>query len=126
MNEGKYSTTPLTVIITQDLWNTHDRVRGVSPKDSKYLEDQSLKLQTGIDIELGTHTEELILDSEILGKCGVLLFQLVTEIEAFHLHFVTTTYGDAISGSRKYEFYLVVLNMVRVIWRELRKVRFQA
>ena len=66
-----------------------------------------------------------LLASEIIIKCGVFWSQPAAEIEVFHLHLITTTYRDAISGSGKSECWLVVLTMVRVICRELRKVRVQ-
>ena len=37
------------------------------------------------------HTEAIILESELLSKCGVLWDQMEVEAEAFHLHLVTTT-----------------------------------
>ena len=38
---------------------------------------------------------------DILENCGVLWLQLAAEIEAFHIHLITTTYGDAVSGIGK-------------------------
>ena len=36
--------------------------------------------------------EASLLDSEILGRCGLFWSQLSVEIEEFHLHLVTTTW----------------------------------
>ena len=70
--------------------------------------------------------EARLLVSEILGKFSILWSHLAAYIKDFHLHLVTTIYGDAISGSSKSECWMVVLTMVRVIWRYLRKVRFKS
>ena len=59
--------------------------------------------------ELGVHTEARILASEILEKCGVFWLQLAAKIEAFHIHLINTTNGEAVSGRGKYELWLVVL-----------------
>ena len=72
-------------------------------------------MQDSIGRELGRKMEARILASEIMGKCGLLWSQLVAEIEEFHLHIVTTIYGDAVSGSRKYECWMMVLTVLRVI-----------
>ena len=45
--------------------------------------------------------EERLLASGILSKCTVFSSKLVAENEAFHIHLVTTTYGDAVSGRGK-------------------------
>ena len=44
-------------------------------------------------------------------------------MEAFHLHLVTTTHGEAVYSTVRAELLTVILTMMRVIWRELRKVR---
>ena len=67
-----------------------------------------------------------LLASEIIIKCGVFWSQPAAEIEVFHLHLITTTYRDAISGSGKSECWLVVLTMVRIICIELIKVRVKS
>ena len=69
--EGKESKTPLTTIINPELWNYHDGVSGMYPRASKYLGDQRIKLQAGINRELGVYMEAKLLDIELLGKCGV-------------------------------------------------------
>ena len=76
-------TTTLTATLTPELWNSHDGVRGVYPRSSKSLQYQILKINAGINTELGIHMEERLLASEFMGKCGVLWSQLSTEIEAF-------------------------------------------
>ena len=38
--------------------------------------------------------EAWLLEIELLGKCGMFWYQLVTEIEAFQLHLVTIPYGE--------------------------------
>ena len=43
--------------------------------------------------------ENLILASDMLGKCGVLCYQLESDIEAFHLYLFITTYGYNVYGS---------------------------
>ena len=53
--EGKDSATPLTDIHTPELWNAHDGVRGVYPRASNSLKDQILKLNAGLNRELGRH-----------------------------------------------------------------------
>ena len=75
-------------------WNAHDRLRGVHPKVSKYLQDKILKLNGGIHQELGRHMEARLLESELPGKFGVFWSQLAAEIEAFQLHLVIPTYGE--------------------------------
>ena len=67
-----------------------------------------------------------MLASDMLGKCGVLWYQLAAEIEAFQLHLVPTTYGEGAASADKAECWTVVLTMVFVIWRELSKVRVDA
>ena len=52
-----------------------------------------------INIDLVGHMEIHISASDLLGKCGLFWSQLSSEIEDFHLNVVTTTYGDAVSGS---------------------------
>ena len=39
--------------------------------ESKYLQYQGLKLQTGINRELASNTEERLIESNMLGECGV-------------------------------------------------------
>ena len=72
LGNGKESKTPLTDIRTPELWNFRGGVRGVYPRASKSLHDQRLKLNAGINIELGLHMEAQLMKSELLGKCGVL------------------------------------------------------
>ena len=66
-----------------------------------------------------------LLTSKFLGKCVVSWYQLTAEIEAFQLHLVTTTYGEAAGTVGKSECCTVVLMMVRVVWRDIRKVRVE-
>ena len=66
--------------------------------------------------------EVRLLDSELLGKCGILWSNVELEIEAFHLHLVATTYGDAASGSSRTELWLAKITMVRVIWIDILKI----
>ena len=47
--------------------------------------------------------ETRLLASEFLGKCGVLWYEIVADIEAFQLHLVTTTYGEGAGASGKAE-----------------------
>ena len=68
------------------------------------------------------HMEAQILASKFLGKCGVYWSQFADEIEFFHIHLVTTTYGSSLYSSGKAECWAVVLTMVRGIWMDLRKV----
>ena len=70
--------------------------------------------------------ETKFLSCELLGKRGVLWSRLAADIEAIQMHLVTTTCreGDMAAGIE--ECCTVVLTMVRVIWRELRKVRVEA
>ena len=69
--------------------------------------------------------EARLLASEFLGKC-VLWSQLVAEIKEFQLHLVTTTYGEGAGSEGKVECWTLVLTIVRVVWRELPKVRVEA
>ena len=69
------------------------------------------------------HTEVRLLESNILIKCGVFWDQMASEEEASHLHLFTTTYGESVLSSGRAECWSVVLTMMRVLWRELRKVR---
>ena len=71
LGEGKELTTPLTAIHTPKIWNAHDGVRGVYPRASNCLQDQILNLNSGINRYLGRHMEARLLESELLGKCGV-------------------------------------------------------
>ena len=70
--------------------------------------------------------ETRLLASEFLGKCGVLWYEIVADIEAFQLHLVTTTYGEGAGASEKAECWTVVIKIVQVIWREIRKVSIEA
>ena len=45
---------------------------------------------------------------------------MAAEVEYFHPHLVTTTYGEIAYPAGKAECCTVVLTMIRVIWRELR------
>ena len=65
--------------------------------------------------------EARIIASEMLGKCGVFLYQLTAEIEAFYLHLFATTYVERSSSAGKEYCWTVVLTMSRVIWREMKK-----
>ena len=51
---------------------------------------------------------------------------LAAEIEAFQMHLVNTTHGEGVVAAGTTEFWNVVLTMVRVIWRDLGKVRVEA
>ena len=73
-------TTPFAAIPTPDLWNAHDWVRGLYPRVSKYLQDQRLDLNTGINRELVRHMALRILASELLGKYSVFWSQLAAKI----------------------------------------------
>ena len=75
---GKELNTPLTVIRMPDIWNSHDGVREVYLRASKYLQDQILKLDVFINRELRHHIEAWLLASEFLGKCGVFSSQIAT------------------------------------------------
>ena len=70
--------------------------------------------------------EARLLASELLGKFGVFWYQLDAEIEAFQLHSVTMTYGAGAVATGKSECRTVVLTMIRVIWRDISKVRVEA
>ena len=61
-----------------------------------------------------------------MSKCGVFWDKRTTEVEAFHIHLVTTTYGEALSSAGRAECWTVVLTVMRVIWREFRKVRVES
>ena len=50
-------------------------------------------------------------------------YHLTDNIEAFHLHLITTTYGDIVLVSVSMKCWRMVLNMVQVILRELWTVR---
>ena len=113
--EGKELITPLTDIRTPKLWNSHDGVRGVYPRASKSLQYKRLKLNAGINRELGRHMEERLLASEFLVKCGVFWSQLASTIEAFQIHLVTTTYGEGVGAEGKAECWTSVLTMICVI-----------
>ena len=67
-----------------------------------------------------------LLFSDILGNCEVFWSQLPSDIEFFYIHLVSTTYGDAVSGSRRSYLRMVLIMMVRVIFRESRKFKFKA
>ena len=75
----------------------HNGVRGVYPRSSKYLHDQIIKIQAGINQEFQMHTEARLLDRELLSKYGVFWAQMDIGVEAFHINLVTTTYGEAVS-----------------------------
>ena len=71
------------------------------------------------------HTEERLLAIKLLSKCGVFWDQMEAEVEAFHLNLVTTTYREVVSSAGGEECWTVALKAMRVIWRELRKVRVE-
>ena len=122
LGKGKESSTSLTVIRTPELWNAHDGVRGVYTRASKSLHDQRIKLQAGINQEFQMHIEARLLASELLSKCGVFWDQMEAGVKAFHLHLFTTTYGVVVYSSGRAECWTVVLTIMKVIWRESRKV----
>ena len=97
--------------------NYHNGVRKFYPQVFKSLQDQCLKLQELIDIDMCSHMDNLQLVSEILGKCGMFWCHLKADIEDFHLHMVASTYGKSASGSGGAEFWPVVLMVVQVILR---------
>ena len=105
-----------------ELRNTHDGVIDVCPRVLKSLQDQGLKLQVGIHIYLESHMEAMLLAINIRGKCGMLWYQLATEIEVFQLKLVTKTYRESEMAAGKVECCKVVLTMVRVIWYDTRKL----
>ena len=78
--EVKESTTPLTEIRAPELCKSHDGVIGVYAHSLKSSQDQRLKLQAGINREMGRHMEARLLDSELLGICGMFWSQLTAEI----------------------------------------------
>ena len=49
-----------------------------------------------------------------------------SEVEDFHIYLVTTTYGEAVSSAGRAYCFILVLTMMRVIWRDLRKVRLES
>ena len=49
LGEWKQTGTPLKAIYTPELWNSCDCLRGAFPRASKYLQDQRIKLQYGIN-----------------------------------------------------------------------------
>ena len=67
--------------------------------------------------------EARLLASELLGKYGVLWAHMAAKVEAFHLHLVTTTFGNAVSSTGRAACWTVLITMIIVIWRELGKVR---
>ena len=83
----------------------------------KSLQYHRLKLNAGINRELGRRMEARLLRSELMGKYGVFWSQLSTEIEVFQLHLVTTTYGEGLGEEGKAECWTVVITMVWSIWR---------
>ena len=115
--EGKGSTTPLTYIRTPNLCNYRNGARGLYPQAFKYLQDKRLNLNARINRYLVQHMEARLLASKFLGKCGVLWSQFSDELEAFHLHLVTTVYGEGVGAAGKAKCWMVVIMMVRVIWK---------
>ena len=73
--------------------NLHDGVSGVLTRVSKSIHDHIIKLQAGINCEFKIHMESRLLESELLGKCGVFWSQMAAKVEVFHLNLVITTYG---------------------------------
>ena len=71
LGEGKELNKPLTDICTPEIWKAHDGIMVVYPQASNYLEDQILKLNVVINIDLGCNMQSWLLASEFLGKCGV-------------------------------------------------------
>ena len=98
----KYSATPLTFVLMTELCNYHDTVRGVFPRAYKYLQYQRIRLQEVINRYFQFHVEEKLLTSELLGEFGVFWYQFASEIEVFHLHLLTTTYGDNVTSMENY------------------------
>ena len=60
--------------------------------------------------------EAILLASDILGKVSVLCSNLEAEIEAFHLHLVTTTYVENMTDIMSLELSLAGFTMVWVAW----------
>ena len=76
LSKGKYSTMLINEIRTPDIWTANDGVRVVYPRASKSLQYRQLKLQSIIYRYLVGHMEVWLLDSDMLGKCGVFWPQL--------------------------------------------------
>ena len=104
----------------------YDGLQGVYHRASKYLYNQIIKLQAGIIQYFQFHREARLLVSEILSKCRILKAHMISEVEASHIHLVATTYGEALSSSWRAECCTVVLKMIKVIWREMSKVRVES
>ena len=78
-------------------------MRVLYPRAFKSSYDQRIKLQEEINREFQAQTEARFLAIGFLGKRGVFWLQLAAEIEAFHMHMVTTTYGGIAPQARKLE-----------------------
>ena len=50
------------------------------------------------------HMEAKLLASELLSKCGFFWDKMAAEVEDFHLHLVTTTYGEELYSAGRAEF----------------------
>ena len=85
------------------------------PRESKNLHDQIIKLQAGINQEAHMHTEARLPASKIFSKCGAFWDKMAAEVKDFHLHFVTTTYGESVLSGGIAECCNVVLMAMRDI-----------
>ena len=94
LGKVKYISMPLMSIPTSQLWNAHGGVKRFFMRALKSLYDNRIKMQAGINCEFQMHMEAKLLDSDMLGKCGVFQSQMTAEMEDFRLCLVTNTYGE--------------------------------
>lgn len=85
-----------------------------------------MKLISGMDMELVGHPAACSLAIYLLEESFTFWTRLCAGVDSFFLYLVTTTYGSAPTKEGKAECWTVVLTMLRVVWRELRKVRVVA
>ena len=69
--------------------------------------------------------EVKLLASYVLDKCEMFGSQLTTDIEAFLLHMVMTTYVNILPVSVKAECWTLVQNIHRVFYIDMRKVQVE-
>ena len=75
-----------------------------------------------MNIYMGGHVEDRLLERNLLGKCGVFWSQLDADIEALWLHLVITTYVESEILKGKSEYWMMVITMVGLLCSELIKV----
>lgn len=117
---------PLSAIASFSQWDAGDSIHGVLPRCELSLKDQKLALSGGMDMALQGHPEALGIAETLLEHTDNCWEKFSSSLGDFYRKLVMTTYGDAATDPQRKECWSVVKLMVRVFFRELRKVRIRA